>query len=68
MPLAVTLNSVWTPGRKKAILDSRVQTTGTLAEAIARMDRPPSAFISLSAVGAYGSRGDEVDHGADAAG
>ena len=56
----VTLNSVWTPGRKKAILDSRVQTTRTLAEAVARMDRPPSTFISLSAVGAYGSRGDEV--------
>ena len=56
----VTLNSVWTPGRKKAILDSRVQTTGTLAAAIARMDRPPSTFISLSAVGAYGSRGDEI--------
>jgi uncharacterized protein (TIGR01777 family) len=56
----VTLNSVWTPGRKRAILDSRVQTTGTLAEAIARMDRPPSVFISFSAVGAYGSRGDEI--------
>ena len=56
----VTLNSVWTPGRKKAILDSRVQTTGTLAAAIARMDRAPSTFISLSAVGAYGSRGDEI--------
>jgi hypothetical protein len=56
----VTLNSVWTPGRKRAIRDSRVQTTATLAEAIARMDRPPSTFISLSAVGAYGSRGDEV--------
>lgn len=56
----VTLNSIWTPGRKKAILDSRVQTTGTLAEAVARMDDPPSTFISLSAVGAYGSRGGEI--------
>jgi uncharacterized protein (TIGR01777 family) len=57
---AVTLNGIWTPGRKKAILESRVQTTSTLAEAIARMDTPPSVFISVSAVGAYGSRDGEV--------
>ena len=57
---AVTLFGVWTPGRKKAILDSRVQSTRTLAEAIARMESPPSVFISTSAVGAYGSRGGEL--------
>jgi uncharacterized protein (TIGR01777 family) len=57
---AVTLNGIWTPRRKKAILESRVQATSTLAEAIARMDSPPSVFISVSAVGAYGSRGGEV--------
>jgi uncharacterized protein (TIGR01777 family) len=57
---AVTLFGVWTPGRKKAILSSRVQSTRTLAEAIARMDSPPSVFISVSGVSAYGSRGGEV--------
>jgi uncharacterized protein (TIGR01777 family) len=57
---AVSLNGVWTSGRKKAIRDSRVQTTRTLAEAIARMDSPPSVFISASAIGAYGSRGGEA--------
>ena len=56
----VSLNGVWTPGRKKAIVDSRVRPTRTLAEAIARMDAPPSVFISVSAVGAYGSRGGEA--------
>ncbi len=56
----VSLASVWTPGRKRAILDSRVQATRTLAEAIARMDRPPAVFVSTSAVGAYGSRGGEI--------
>ena len=45
---AVSLEGIWTSGRKKAILDSRVQTTRTLAEAIARMDSPPSVFISVS--------------------
>ena len=56
----VSLNGIWTSGRKKAILDSRVQATRTLAEAMARMDSPPSVFISVSAVGAYGSRGGEA--------
>ena len=56
----VTLFGVWTPGRKKAILSSRVQTTRTLAEAIARMKSPPSVFINASSVGAYGSRSGEV--------
>ena len=57
---AVSLSGVWTSARKQAIVDSRVQTTRTLAEAIARMDSPPSVFISASAVGAYGSRGGEA--------
>ena len=56
----VTLNGIWTAGRRQAIMDSRVQATRTLAEAIARMDSPPSVFVSVSAVGAYGSRGDET--------
>ncbi len=57
---AVSLSGVWTAGRKKAIIESRVQTTRTLAEAIARMDSPPSVFISVSGIGAYGSRGGEA--------
>jgi uncharacterized protein (TIGR01777 family) len=57
---AVSLFGIWTPGRKKAILSSRVQSTRTLAEAIARMESPPSVFINASAVGAYGSRGGEA--------
>ena len=57
---AVSLSGVWTAGRKKAIIESRVQTTQTLAEAIAHMDSPPSVFISASGIGAYGSRGGEA--------
>ena len=34
--------------------------TGTLAAAIARMEAPPTVLVSASAVGAYGSRGDET--------
>jgi len=56
----VSLSGIWTSSRKKAILESRVQATRTLAEAIARVDAPPSVFISVSAVGAYGFRGGEA--------
>jgi uncharacterized protein (TIGR01777 family) len=46
----------WTSGYKRVILDSRLDTTGTLASAIARADTPPATFLSASAVGIYGSR------------
>jgi uncharacterized protein (TIGR01777 family) len=59
----VSLAGLWTPGRKKAILDSRLQTTTTLVEAIRRMDRPPSVLINTSAVGFYGSRGEIITEG-----
>jgi uncharacterized protein (TIGR01777 family) len=56
----VNLAGLWTPGRKRAILDSRLQSTRTLVEAIGRMERPPAVLVNTSAVGFYGSRGDEV--------
>lgn len=50
----------WTASRKRAIRDSRVGPTRRLAEAIAKLDRRPAVFVSASAVGVYGDRGDEV--------
>ena len=49
----------WTSARKAAIRDSRIQATGALVKAIAASGQPPPIFISSSAVGYYGSRGDE---------
>jgi uncharacterized protein len=49
----------WTAARKQAILDSRVRATRALAGAIADSGRPP-VFVSGSAVGIYGPRGDEA--------
>ena len=50
----------WTETKKRHILDSRVQGTGHLAEALAKAPQPPHVFISASAIGYYGNRGDEV--------
>jgi hypothetical protein len=50
----------WTAARKQRILDSRVRATRSLAGAISRAAQPPPVFISGSAVGYYGPRGDEV--------
>ncbi|MGV8970592.1 MAG: TIGR01777 family oxidoreductase [Microbacteriaceae bacterium] len=50
----------WTTAYKKLILSSRLETTGTLAAAIARAEKPPTSFLSASAVGFYGSRPGET--------
>ena len=49
----------WTPARKQEVLDSRLRATGLLARTVAGLDRPPAVFVSGSAVGYYGNRGDE---------
>lgn len=50
----------WTAKRKEAILTSRVRGTGLLARTLAGLRRPPSVVVSASAVGYYGSRGDDL--------
>ena len=50
----------WSKSHRELILSSRVSSTATLADAIARSDSPPAVFVSASAVGYYGSQGDEV--------
>ncbi len=49
----------WTPGRKQRIHDSRARGTRVLAEAVARTSAKPRVFVCASAIGFYGSRGDE---------
>ncbi len=50
----------WTPEYKKTVLNSRTQPTGALALTLARLRRPPKAFLAASATGFYGARGEEV--------
>jgi uncharacterized protein (TIGR01777 family) len=58
----------WLPGYKKTILQSRLQTTSTLAAAISSATSPPRVFLSASAVGYYGDRPGDVLTEASAAG
>ena len=55
-----TIVGRWTEAKKRRILDSRVQGTSHLAEAVAKASHLPRVFISASAVGFYGNRGDEI--------
>lgn len=49
----------WTRARKRAILESRVQSTSLLGRALAALRTPPRVLLSGSAIGFYGDRGDE---------
>jgi hypothetical protein len=46
----------WTRSYRKEILDSRVDSTRTLATAISAAIHPPTVFLSGSAIGYYGDR------------
>jgi uncharacterized protein len=49
----------WTAERKALLRSSRVDTTRALVTALAKMNARPRALVSASAIGYYGSRGDE---------
>ncbi len=50
----------WTNEKKKSIRDSRIVGTRTLIDALKKTDNPPKIFVSASAIGIYGNRGDET--------
>ena len=50
----------WTASKKARIRDSRLPATTNLARALARTKAKPQIFLSASAIGYYGNRGDEV--------
>jgi hypothetical protein len=49
----------WTAAARARIRSSRVETTSAIARALATMGNPPRVFISGSAIGVYGDRGEE---------
>ena len=50
----------WTDARKQVLRSSRIDTTRVLVDSLLRMKRKPAAFLVASAIGYYGSRGDEI--------
>ncbi len=50
----------WTDAKKRRVHESRVQGTRNLAEALAAAPQAPRVFISASAIGYYGDRGEET--------
>ena len=50
----------WTEEKRRAIRESRVQGTRHLAAALAQCDVKPRVLVCASAVGFYGSRGEEL--------
>lgn len=55
-----TIATRWNAEKKKEIRESRVRCTALLAETIASLESRPKVFISMSASGFYGDRGDEL--------
>jgi uncharacterized protein len=50
----------WTSEARRRIRESRVGGTSALARALASVEPKPRVFLSGSAIGIYGNRGDEV--------
>lgn len=50
----------WTEQRKKELRSSRVDSTRVLVDSLERLKQPPRVFVCASAIGYYGSRGDEL--------
>lgn len=50
----------WTPAHKARVRDSRIHATRSVVEAIHAAARKPAAFLNASAIGYYGSRGEDT--------
>jgi uncharacterized protein (TIGR01777 family) len=48
--------AIWTPARKRRILESRVRGTSLLAGTLAELSRPPKVLVSVSGINFYGNR------------
>lgn len=58
----------WTDEKKRAIRDSRVLGTRKLVEALGKLKTRPKVFVSASAIGFYGERGNEEIYESSGAG
>ena len=54
-----SIAGIWTPRHKRLLHSSRIETGCFLATTLGMMPTPPPVYISMSAVGFYGDRGDD---------
>jgi hypothetical protein len=57
---APILSLPWTKARRQHLLASRINTTRALTTLMGRLSSPVRVFVSASAIGYYGIRGEEV--------
>ncbi len=50
----------WTAAKKRRILESRLQATQALIDGMQQTGARPAVYVNASAIGYYGSRGDDV--------
>ena len=51
---------LWTSGKRRAIRESRIQSTRSIVDQLEQMETRPKVFVCASAVGIYGDRGDDL--------
>jgi uncharacterized protein (TIGR01777 family) len=57
---APILSMPWTKARRQLLLASRIDTTRALTTMMGRLSHPVRVFVSASAIGYYGIRGEEL--------
>lgn len=55
-----SISDKWNEEVKNSIEKSRIESTRTIVKGIPKMESPPAALLNASAIGYYGSRGDEI--------
>jgi uncharacterized protein (TIGR01777 family) len=58
--MASLITKRWSPARLKSILQSRLSASEAITNAIRSASRKPAILVQASAVGYYGSRGDQI--------
>ncbi len=53
-------SSLWTASKRKRILESRLAAGKLVTDVVASLSRKPGVLVQASAVGFYGSRGDDI--------
>lgn len=63
-----SISKRWDENQKKKIYNSRIHGTRKLVEAMEKLKKKPSVFVSTSAIGIYGNRGsEEINEGSNVA-